>query len=233
MLSTKPVRQLAATGMVVAALVASLASCDSNGQTGNSPTASAQTKLCGANLSTGTRKALLAVLGSRTYDWEWSNQKHLDDTVEADQKSLGDAAKRLVSGFRETGADDHEEYPLCSAYDPSADNSAIDLSFYLPEALPEHPASQLTRYELGKLSLARSSRAYVYMECSSSTFGSDDEPVSIEADLERSRIPAGESDTMRMENLNVLHAVSLAMAKELGCKDDAGLPAHFSVPRKV
>ncbi|MDV9170194.1 hypothetical protein R6V09_08570 [Streptomyces sp. W16] len=233
MLSNKPGRHLAATVVAVAALAASLAACDSNEQTGKSQAASAQTKLCGANLSTSTRKALLDALGSRTYDWDWSNQKHLGDPSETDQESLGDAAKKLVSGFRENGADDYEEYPLCYAYNPAVDNTMIDLSFYLPEAIPESAASQLTPYKLGKLSLARSSRAYLYMECSSSTFGSEDKPVPIEVNLGRSWIPASESETMRMENLNVLHSVALAMAKELGCKDDAGLPAQFSVPQKA
>ncbi|MBK6015223.1 hypothetical protein [Streptomyces sp. MBT53] len=233
MQSNELARQLTATVVCVAVSVASLAACDSNEQTGRSRTVSAQTKLCGANLSKGTRRALLDVLESRTYDWEWSNQKHLGDLAEPDQKSLGDAAKKLVSGFHETGADENQEYPLCYAYGPSAVNAMIDLSFYFPKAIPESPAHQLTPYELGKVSLARSSRAYLYMECSSSEFGSGNEPVLIEGELGRLRLPATESETMRMDNLNVLHAVSLAMVKELGCKGDAGLPARFSAPSSV
>jgi len=233
MQSNELVRQLAATMVGVAASIASLAACDSNEQTGRSQTVSAQTKLCGANLSPGTRRALLDALGSRTYDWEWSNQKHVGDPAEPDQKSLGDAAKKLVSGFRETGVDEYQEYPLCYAYGPSVVNAMIDFSFYFPKTVPESPATQLTPYELGKLSLARSSRAYLFMECSSSKFGSGNEPVLIEAELGRMRPPASESETGRMDNLNVLHTVSLAMAKELGCKGDAGLPARFSARSSV
>ncbi|MBK3575301.1 hypothetical protein JHN63_16060 [Streptomyces sp. MBT65] len=233
MLSNGPVRQLASTVVAVAALAASLAACDSSEQTGKSKGTSAQTKLCGANLSAGTRRALLDALGSRTYDWEWTNRRRLGDPTEPDQKSLGDAAKKLVAGFRATGTDEYQEYPLCYASDPSVATTMIDLSFFFRKAIPESPASQLTSYKLGKLSLARSSRAYLYMECSSGKFGSGDEPVLIQAKLGRFRPPARESETKRMENLNVLHAVSLAMAKELGCKDDAGLPARFSAPRKT
>ncbi|MFJ9371930.1 hypothetical protein [Streptomyces sp. NPDC101455] len=233
MQSNELVRQLAATVVGVAVSIASLVACDSNEQTGRSPTVSAQTKLCGANLSAGTRRALLDALESRTYDWEWSNRKHLGDPAEPDQKSLDDAAKKLVSGFRETGADEYQEYPLCYAYGPSAVNSIVDISFYFPKVAPESPASQLTPYELGKISLARSSRAYLYMECLSYKFGSGNEPVLIEAELGRMRLPASESETMRMDNLNVLHAVSLAMVKELGCKGDAGLPARFSARSSV
>ncbi|MFD5077521.1 hypothetical protein [Streptomyces sp. NPDC058371] len=237
MLSNKPVRQLAATAVAVAALAVSLAACDSNEQSGKSQEASAPTTLCGANLTTGTREALLDVLGSRTYDWEWQNLTRLGDIAEPDPKNLGEAAEQLVSGYHENGADDSAtaaDYDLCWVNAPKADRG-VKLSFHLRETVPISAdlSPKFTQYKMGELAFSRPLTASLIMKCSNSKFGSTGKPVLIEGELTNPLAVESKDETLRAKNLNVLHAVSLAMAKELGCKDDAGLPAKFSVPQEA
>jgi hypothetical protein len=50
-----------------------------------------------------------------------------------------------------------------------------------------------------------------------------------------STIPSSLSNTdkTREENLTVLHAVSLALVKQLGCENDADLPTTFTAPPEL
>jgi hypothetical protein len=74
----------------------------------------------------------------------------------------------------------------------------------------------------------------VYAECVSSSFHlANPKPVLIRGEIENRIPPDGKDDTVREENLRVLHAVFLAVARELRCKDDAGLPATFRMPPKA
>ncbi|MEV8537390.1 hypothetical protein [Streptomyces sp. NPDC051572] len=225
MLSNSPVRQLAATAATVAVLVASLTACDSKEPTEKPTTEAARSNLCGARLSTDARKALLYVLGSKKF------------TTSESTAALGKTARALVSGYQEKGPDDsvaEEEYELCTAYAPAAD-FGVELSFYLRETVPA-PAGLLpkfTQYEMGELALSRPLNAFLYMKCSSGSFSSDGDNVLIRGELTNPLAVDSDDDNLREMNLNVLHAVSLAMAKKLGCKDDAGLPAKFSVPQKA
>ncbi|MFJ6899714.1 hypothetical protein [Streptomyces hokutonensis] len=126
MLSNRPVRQLAAAAATDAALVVSLMAWDSNEPTEKRTTEAASSNLCGAQLSTGARKALLYVLGSKEF------------TTSESTTALGKTARALVSGYQEKGPDDSatvEEYELCTAYGPAAD-FGVELSFYPSKTVP-------------------------------------------------------------------------------------------------
>ncbi|MFE2424234.1 hypothetical protein [Streptomyces hokutonensis] len=225
MLSNRPVRQLAAAAATVAALAASLTACDSSEPTEKPTTEAVSSNLCGAQLSTGARRALLYVLGSKKF------------TTSEPTAALGKTARSLVSGYQEKGPDDSataEEYQLCTAYAPAAD-FGVELSFYLSRTVPGPIAllPKFTQYEMGELALSRPLNAFLYMKCSSGSFRSDGDSVLIRGELTNPLAVNSDDDTLREKNMNVLHAVSLAMAKELGCKDDAGLPARFSARSSV
>ena len=225
MLSNRPVQHLAATAATVAALAASLKACDSNEPTEKPTTEAVSSNLCGAQLSTGARKALLYVLGSKEF------------TTSESTTALGKTARALVSGYQEKGPDDSattEEYELCTAYGPAAD-FGVELSFYLSKTVPAPTPllPKFTQYEMGELALSRPLNAFLYMKCSSGSFSSDGDSVLIRGELTNLLAVKSHDDTLREQNMNVLHAVSLAMVKELGCKGDAGLPARFSARSSV
>ncbi|MFE7903052.1 hypothetical protein ACFU3E_37355 [Streptomyces sp. NPDC057424] len=227
MVNNNPVRRLAAATVTVAALAAPLAACGNEENPGRPQTteqskaASASPTLCGVQLSTGARKALLHLVGSNEFESSGS------------QDSLGNTAKALVSGYGENGPDDYgKEYDLCTVYGSTA-SMGIDLSFHLPEGIPTSVSPKFKKYEVGELALSRPPKASLYMKCSSDAFGSDSGTVLIQGDLTNTQAPSRDDATVRKENLNVLYSVSLAMAKELGCEGDADLPGQFSLPQEA
>ncbi|MBK3567341.1 hypothetical protein [Streptomyces sp. MBT62] len=225
MLGNGPARQFAATAVTVAALAALLTACDSSGPTAKPTTAAASSNLCGVQLTTDTRRALLYVLGSKKF------------TTSESTAALGNTARALVSSYKEKGPDDSavpEEHELCTAYAPAAD-FGVKLSFYLRGSVPSSTAllSMFTQYEMGELALSRQLNAYLYMKCSSDSFSSNGDSVLIVGKLKNPLAVDSDDVNLREMNMNVLHAVSLAMVKELGCKGDAGLSARFSARSSV
>ncbi|MGP4088775.1 hypothetical protein [Streptomyces sp. KR55] len=220
MLRSNPTSRLAATMAAVVALAAPLAACDSEKQAEKPKTTAASATLCGVQLSASAKNAVLDLVGGKEIKSNGS------------EDSLADTARALVSGYRVNGADDYEEYPLCTAYGPVATVGA-DLSFYLSEEVPTSVSPKFTQYDMGELALARPSHAVMYMECSSSKFSSGSKPVLVEGDLTNAQVLSSDDAKVREENLNVLHAVSLAMVRELGCEGDAGLPQKFSPPSEA
>ena len=84
------------------------------------------------------------------------------------------------------------------------------------------------------MTLAKPGNGVVYAECTSASFHlANPKPVLIRGEIENRIPPDGKDDTVREENLRVLHAVFLAVVRDLHCKDDAGLPATFRMPSRV
>ncbi|MEV2210819.1 hypothetical protein AB0H86_04830 [Streptomyces sp. NPDC050997] len=197
-----------------------VAACDSQEQAKEPKAEATPSTLCGVQLSAGARKALLNLVGGKELDSNGSKE------------SLSDTARALASGYHENGADDYEEYDLCTAFG-SATTAGADLSFYLSEKVPTSISPKFTQYDMGELTLSRPSHAALYMKCSSDKFRSSSKPILIEGKLTNAQAPPGDAEKVREENLNVLHAVTLAMAKQLGCERDADLPQQFSSPPKL
>ncbi|MEV7421085.1 hypothetical protein [Streptomyces sp. NPDC091212] len=79
---------------------------------------------------------------------------------------------------------------------------------------------------MGKRSFASYDDSYLFFECASPRVsGSDKAPVRILGSLVYTKKPDTDSRDRRENNLTVLHAASLAVAKKMECADDAGLPA--------
>ncbi|QWQ43353.1 hypothetical protein [Streptomyces sp. YPW6] len=80
------------------------------------------------------------------------------------------------------------------------------------------------RFSLGKEAIANVRSAGIYFECVSPRFdGSKSRPVRIYGGLSRAH-DRGDSLENLMDNLRVVHSASLAVAEELECEGNAGLP---------
>ncbi|MGW0860158.1 hypothetical protein [Streptomyces sp. NPDC002690] len=139
-------------------------------------------------------------------------------------------AEALVSG-RASGVNDHF---FCRVYGPAGAARPTSIAFALDDERPASPSGQFTRYRMGAMTLSRPRSAVLYIKCSSEQFTtSGGKPWGIRGELYNRGLPAGGDENIREENLNVLHAVSLALARQLGRADDAGLPAAFTVPERA
>ncbi|MFF7363028.1 hypothetical protein [Streptomyces sp. NPDC008125] len=59
------------------------------------------------------------------------------------------------------------------------------------------------------------------------------DPGVIRGELDDRYLPTSAAETVREENLDVPHPVPLALARELGRADDAGLPASSTMPERA
>ncbi|WMX46799.1 hypothetical protein RGF97_20955 [Streptomyces roseicoloratus] len=80
-------------------------------------------------------------------------------------------------------------------------------------------------YLLGREAMAGPETAYLFVECASPQLqGSQKRPARIDGRLRVSEIKLPDTPPIREANLTVLHSVTLAVVKKLGCENNAGLP---------
>ncbi|MEU2430513.1 hypothetical protein ABZ611_13575 [Streptomyces sp. NPDC007861] len=103
----------------------------------------------------------------------------------------------------------------------------VTFSLYASDDLPGdgHSAS-LHAYSMGKGALSGAEDAELYFECTSPELkGSAERPARILGHLSYWKAPEDTRAT-HDANLTVLHSISLAVAKELKCENNADLPSE-------
>lgn len=219
------VKTLRAISCACSALVLGVcaAGCDANGEGGerahseSSPTADRPEKLCGIELPDDARADLRRLVAGHPF------------------KSTGNGIKattqKIVDGdVRKDGAD------LCTAYgSTSSFENRSRFTFYMEDGLTKNPDPRFTRYRMGAMALSQPSRAVLFFECKSKEldYSEPPKPVLLSGNITDNPNIAERDDNARLENLRVLHAVTLAVAKELGCQNNAGLPEDYQVPSVV
>ncbi|MFF6881607.1 hypothetical protein ACFY9F_00280 [Streptomyces sp. NPDC012421] len=167
---------------------------------------------CDGTLSPKAALALQTVLNTKRFD-------------DAPTGGLERAAGGLVEDYPESSRRT-PTHSLCRA-SPASSMDAVKIRFSLHREgdLPgdEH-AADMHRYAMGVDALSGPRMADLYVRCVSSRIeGSDKRPARIVGSLIflRSKLP----DTVRIReaNLTILHSVTLAVVRKLGCEDDAGL----------
>ncbi|MEU8519625.1 hypothetical protein [Streptomyces sp. NPDC048577] len=79
-------------------------------------------------------------------------------------------------------------------------------------------------YQMGREAHTGFKRAYLFLECTSPRLeGSAKAPARIQGTLDLDKPYPPDTVPIREANLTILHSVALAVVKELGCKNDAGL----------
>ncbi|MCZ0979790.1 hypothetical protein O1L60_14230 [Streptomyces diastatochromogenes] len=173
---------------------------------------------CDGSLSPTAVGALETVLGTKEFQWGGTG---LDRTAKAlidDQATPGRAP-----GVPST----------CEVGTAADDRLGISVDFRLYEDADLYDdgtkwtAAGRHLYGMGREASTDNESAYLFVGCASPQLkGSDKEPAPVESVLKFKKPTKGaypQHPATREAYLTVLHSVTLAVVKKLGCEDDAGL----------
>ncbi|WP_369144498.1 hypothetical protein [Streptomyces sp. R44] len=175
---------------------------------------------CDGSLSSAAVGALETVLGTKEFQWGGTGLERTAKALIDDQAVVG----------RAPGVP-----PMCKVAPAAGDRFRIDVHFQLYQDADLYDdgtkwtAQGRHLYGMGRETSTDNKTARVFVECSGPQLkGSDKEPALVEGLLEfdkpiKGAYPANTPAT-REAYLTVLHSVTLAVVKKLGCEDDAGLP---------
>ncbi|MFI8320758.1 hypothetical protein [Streptomyces sp. NPDC085529] len=116
--------------------------------------------------------------------------------------------------------------PMCRA-GSSTDTDRVDIRFglYVEDELfgDVHPRG-LHPYDMGVEAQSGPSKAYLFVRCVSPRLeGSGKRPARIRGTLGHNRSKLPDTAPIREAHLTILHSATLAVVRELGCENDAGL----------
>ncbi|MFF7437203.1 hypothetical protein [Streptomyces sp. NPDC008122] len=176
---------------------------------------------CDGSLSAAAIGAMETVLATKEFQWDGTGLERTAKALIDDQAVLGRAPG--VPPMCEVGA--------------AADSRlgfSVDFRLYDSEDLfddgTEWTAEGRHLYGLGREASTDNEKAYLFVGCTSPQMkGSDRESAPIESTLRfRKPMKSGayppNTPATREAYLTVLHSVTLAVVKKLGCQDNAGLP---------
>ncbi|WP_327283642.1 MULTISPECIES: hypothetical protein [unclassified Streptomyces] len=88
-------------------------------------------------------------------------------------------------------------------------------------------------YELGRNALVLSDQAHLFFDCAGTRLAGPDTAVPVKVGVSLSSGSKGDEPSLREANLAIAHSAALAMSRELGCRDNGGLPAVLVVKQKA
>ncbi|MBC2867686.1 hypothetical protein [Streptomyces mexicanus] len=180
---------------------------------------------CSGSLNSAATKAVANLLDTEDY------------TTSSVHDGVDGAAKQIVSEYRTHGVTQGNKVGVCWIYGSQKDLSDITVSFSFQTEVPNsnRVSSNFTTYKMGSLALANSRQAVIYIRCSSVKFASNGtrETLVLRGEATNRYEPDGASSALQKENLTVIHSVSAAVAKALGCEGGAGLPSNFTMPARA
>ncbi|WP_327118076.1 hypothetical protein OG206_20335 [Streptomyces sp. NBC_01341] len=174
-------------------------------------------ELCGgAAISAGAGKGLEAITGSS--EFEESGAK----------ATVADAARALKKTFTGSTSSDGD---ICRIHTPEGMKDVeVRIIWNLLGAGPGDaaPASKYTVLDMGERSGAAVDGAFVDFACRSGELsGFQGSPAHVAVNVELGGMPTepgGDAGALKDAYATVVHSVSLAMAQELGCESNGGLP---------
>lgn len=202
-------RRLFGAGAPLAAFVL-LVGCGSNDE-GSGDELVKAASLCEGNLSTKARGAMELIAGTKEF-------------LPLDSSSVKRSAEDIVDDYLLGSFD--KDRDVCRIHEPGTNEIAeITVQFSLDDgrflsSSGDDPSFKA--YDIGQKALASSKKAVLYVECSSTKL-SDTSAALLRGELLNRDSSEGDTEDLRRANLTVLHSVALALTKELGCADNAGL----------
>jgi hypothetical protein len=168
---------------------------------------------CGGVLSPAALTALEQVMGKQFSD---AADATADETVEQLRSDYG---KRLNWSRG-------KQFCEISKTDGGVNSMTVSFSLYAPDDLSgSNHAANLHAYPMGKEALAGAEDAYLYFECVSPELeGSKSRPARVAGHLSQAE-PPSDTEEVHKANMAVLHSAAVAVAGELKCEGNAGLPA--------
>ncbi|WP_329037787.1 hypothetical protein OHT61_12380 [Streptomyces sp. NBC_00178] len=217
---------------VAAALMAGAVACGSGGGDGEKDTEPATAaksvapeELCGgAAISAGAGKGLEVITGSSAFEESGA------------RATVADAARALKETF--TGSTSGEG-DICRVHTPEGTKDVeVRITWNLLGAGPGDaaPASKYTVLDMGERAGAAVDGAFVDFACRSGELsGPQGSPAHVAVNAEPGGMPTepgSDAEALKGAYATVVHSVSLAMAQELGCESDGGLPRTPVTTRK-
>ncbi|MEU9921792.1 hypothetical protein AB0H51_10930 [Streptomyces griseoluteus] len=176
----------------------------------------AGTQLCGGNaISADASKSLKVITGSSRFE---ASSK--ESTVVEAAANLALATPALTSGSED----------ICRVFTPigSTPHFNLRVTWSLAEGAPKGtPSPKFTVLKMGEETLAGTEKAYVFFACQSDKLVGSLGEAHIVIGVERGGMPRDPQDNVKaLKNAyaTVAHSFSLAMAKELRCDKNGGLP---------
>ncbi|MEU6809338.1 hypothetical protein ABZ920_10060 [Streptomyces sp. NPDC046831] len=145
----------------------------------------------------------------------------------AEEYTVAQAAADIVEAFPvPTVTED-----VCRVYTPiGAPDFELRITWRLAEGAPTGPsAPEFTALKMGERAVAAPDKAYVFFACRSDRSFDSTEVAHIVIAVRRWGFPTepeGDIEALKDAYATVTHSVSLAMAKELRCENNGGLPAR-------
>ncbi|WCN03588.1 hypothetical protein [Streptomyces sp. M92] len=215
-ISRRPVRVGLLTTAVAGLLCLGATGCGGDGDDETADKALVGTQLCGGDaVSAQASKALKVITGSSRFG------------TTAERSTVARAATDLVEAYpvATDGRDD-----VCRIYtDDGTSDFAVRVTWGLADAPPTGtPASDFTVLKMGERTLAAANRASVWFACRSDRFSNSTSTAHVTIGVEHWGMPTepeGNVEALKDAYATVAHSFSLAMAKELGCAKNGGLPA--------
>jgi hypothetical protein len=177
----------------------------------------AGTQLCGGRaVSADASRALKVITGSSRFE------------ASSEEYTVAQAAKDLVEAFSGTTVFRGD---ACRVYTPLG-TSAFELriTWRLADDAPTGPsAPKFTVLKMGEEALAAADMAYVRFACRSDRLAGSSSVAHIDIGVQRGGMPKepeGDIKALKDAYATVAHSFSLAMAKELRCEKNGGLPAR-------
>lgn len=200
---------------LIAGLVVALfaAACTSN--SGKSqPSYEGAGEVCEGVFAGRLEKAVEAVTGATSFERRAGGG--MDRLIEAIEKGYASGRKWAPGG------------ELCKIPPKGTnddDQATLAFHIYAPQDVNDSGSRKgERRFALGEEAIANSLYAGIYFECVSPRLdGSRSRPARIYGGLSKVH-DRGDALENLMENLDVVHAASLAVAEKLECEGDAGLP---------
>ncbi|MEV1063050.1 hypothetical protein [Streptomyces sp. NPDC050263] len=164
-------------------------------------------------MSADAAKALKVITGSSRFE------------ASAEKYTMAQAATDLVAAFPPTVTED-----ACRVYTPlDTPHFELRITWTLDDSAPTGPsAPEFTELKMGELAVTAADKAYVFFACRSPKYYDPTSPAHIVIGVRRGGMPTepeGDVEALKDAYATVAHSVSLAMAKELRCEKNGGLPA--------
>lgn len=176
----------------------------------------AGTQLCGGRtVSADASKALKVITGSSRFE------------ASAERYTVAQAAADVVEAFPvPTVTKD-----VCRVYTPiGTPDFELRITWNLEDGAPTGTsAPNFTVLKMGERAVAAADKAYVFFACRSARLSDSSRLAHIVIGVQRWEMPKepeGDIEALKDAYATVAHSVSLAMAKELRCEKNGGLPAR-------
>ncbi|MCX5378124.1 hypothetical protein [Streptomyces sp. NBC_00091] len=144
----------------------------------------------------------------------------------------------LARGYAKAGASLGGEACQATPVD-EVERRGLSLSFEIESELQrtgeesESGKGHYWEYDLGRNAWAISWQARLFFDCASTRLAGLDKAVPVAASVSMLDGSNGDEPELREANLAIVHSASLAMAKELGCENNGGLPDKLVVKQRA